>query len=141
MEEGGHLPQLLGPPPREGELHAPGPGVPDPAHGLQAGDVLRWESGRAEAGGRRVRGVPTGSTGSHSLGPGAALRLALVLDREPERLVVLAVVGADFGPGPGLSAPVAAAVDRVVGQIRAEMAPTRPDIGEPQSGRAVRPGS
>ena len=88
-----------------------------------------------------MRGVPTGSTGSNSLGPGAALRLARVLDREPERLVVLAVVGADFGPGPGLSAPVAAAVDRVVGQIRAEMAPTRPDIGEPQSGRAVRPGS
>ena len=115
--------------------------APDPGHGLRPGDVLRWDGDRPDRDGRQVRAVSDGSAGSHSLGPGAALRLARVLDREPERLVVLAVVGADFGPGPGLSAPVAAAVDRVVDQVRAEIALTRADAGGSPSRRAVRPWS
>jgi hydrogenase maturation protease len=43
--------------------------------------------------------------------------LARALDRLPGRLVVLAVEGADFGAGTGLSAPVAAAVDGVVRRV------------------------
>ncbi|GAA1971237.1 hydrogenase maturation protease [Catenulispora subtropica] len=59
--------------------------------------------------------------GTHALGPGAAIDLARALDLLPSRLVVLAVVGDDFGQGPGLSARAAAAVPVAVDRIAAEM--------------------
>jgi hydrogenase maturation protease len=51
---------------------------------------------------------------SHGLGLGEAIDLALALGRMPRRLVILAVEGADFSPGVGLSPPVAGALDRLV---------------------------
>jgi hydrogenase maturation protease len=107
--------------------------VADPVNGPLPGDVLRWEVDcsvpdaepsevvRRGPGysmpGWAVRSEPAGT---HSLGPGAAFQLARVLDRLPERLVILAVVGTDFGAGPGLSTPAAEAVNRVVAEIRDE---------------------
>jgi hydrogenase maturation protease len=55
-----------------------------------------------------------GAASSHGLGLGEAIDLALALDRMPRRLVILAVEGADFSPGVGLTPLVAAAVDRLV---------------------------
>ncbi|NUP54046.1 MAG: hypothetical protein HOW97_43025, partial [Catenulispora sp.] len=60
-------------------------------------------------------------TATHALGPGAAIELAGVLDRLPERLVLFAVAGADFSLGPGLSEPVAAAVRAVARDIVREL--------------------
>jgi hydrogenase maturation protease len=54
---------------------------------------------------------------SHGLGLDDAIGLALALDRMPDRLIVHAVEAADLTQGPGLSAPVAAAVGGVVSAI------------------------
>src|SRR5919106_3414401 len=55
-----------------------------------------------------------GTARSHGFGLGEAIELALALERMPRRLVILAVEGADFTVGKGLSPEVAAALDRVV---------------------------
>ncbi|GAA2003475.1 hypothetical protein [Catenulispora subtropica] len=65
--------------------------------------------------------VCPGPAATHGLGPGAAIALAEILDRLPGRLVLFAVAGADFAPGPGLSPEVAEAVRRVAGDIAAEL--------------------
>lgn len=93
----------------------------DPQAGLVAGETMRWEV----ATGMEAPDVPLiapNPTATHALGPGAAIALAGVLDRLPGRLVLFAVVGADFSLGPGLSAPVAAAVRRVARDIATELA-------------------
>jgi hydrogenase maturation protease len=60
---------------------------------------------------------------THGLGVPEAVRLAGVLDRAPDRLVVFAVEAADTGFGVGLSDDVAGAVpvvaDRIVAELRA----------------------
>lgn|GEM_PF-158275 len=136
----------------------------DPAAGLAAGDVVRWEAeyrdtGRSpmtphhstststststdtdteQATDDRSAAPPTagsplpaittpapapaaahspGSAATHALGPGAAIALASVLGRLPARLVLFAVVGADFSLGPGLSPHVADTVYEVVWDI------------------------
>ena len=61
------------------------------------------------------------STSSHGLGVPEAVELARVLDRLPERLVVLTVEAADTGYGKGLSEPVAAAVPALVAAVLAEL--------------------
>ncbi|MEY9931806.1 hydrogenase maturation protease [Catenulispora sp. GP43] len=101
--------------------------VPDAGAGLAAGEVVRWEpghgsggTGRAGAAALRVTAA-LGPAAGHALGPGAALALANVLDRVPERLVLYAVVGTDFSLGPGLSEPVARAVDTVAHDIADEL--------------------
>lgn len=48
---------------------------------------------------------------SHGLGVGQAVDLGGALHRLPGRLVVVGIEGTDFGPGPGLSPAVAAAVE------------------------------
>ena len=50
-----------------------------------------------------------------------AVRLGRALERLPRQLVVLAVEGADTGPGTGLSDAVAAAVPRAVAAVMAEL--------------------
>jgi hydrogenase maturation protease len=55
---------------------------------------------------------------SHGVGLGTTVALGSVLGRLPRRLVVLAVFGREFGFGPGLSAPVAAAVRPVTQRVR-----------------------
>jgi len=55
---------------------------------------------------------------SHGIGLGTTVALGKVLGRLPHRLVVLAVFGRDFGFGPELSAPVAAAIKPVTERAR-----------------------
>ncbi len=64
--------------------------------------------------------IPAPSS-SHGAGVAEAVRLGTALGRLPRRLVVLAVEGADFGPGPGLSEPVRAALTQVLAQLRQEI--------------------
>jgi hydrogenase maturation protease len=59
---------------------------------------------------------------SHGMDLGDAVELARVLGRLPDRLVLFAIEAADVRPGVGLSAPVAAAVDRVAEEIAGEVA-------------------
>ena len=61
---------------------------------------------------------------THGLGIPDAIRLAQVLDRAPERLVVYAVEAADLGFGLGLSPAVAAAVPQLIRDVLAELAPS-----------------
>lgn len=58
-----------------------------------------------------------GGASSHALGLGSAVELAYALDRLPRRLVILAVEATDFGLGPGLSPPVAAALPELVDRV------------------------
>lgn len=59
---------------------------------------------------------------SHGAGVAEAVRLGAVLGRLPRRLVILAVEGADFEPGQGLSDPVRNALPEVLGLLRQELA-------------------
>lgn len=65
---------------------------------------------------------PAGTASSHGLGLGEAIDLAITLDRMPRRLVILAVEGADFTSGVGLTPEVATAVDRIVEIAEREVA-------------------
>ena len=56
----------------------------------------------------------TQSASSHGISLGSTVALGHALGRLPGRLVVLAVSGAEFGFGQGLTPPVAAAVPAVV---------------------------
>src|SRR5437763_17171084 len=58
---------------------------------------------------------------SHGLGLDDAIALAAALDRMPGRLVVHAIEAADLTQGPGLSPPVAAAVDTVARAVLADL--------------------
>jgi hydrogenase maturation protease len=93
--------------------------APDPAAGLAAGDVMRWEAEYRNTGCPPPPDViaAPGPAATHVLGPGAAIALASVLGRLPTRLVLFAVVGEDFSLGSGLSPHVADAVRRVARDI------------------------
>jgi len=58
---------------------------------------------------------------SHGLGVPDAIRLGQALERLPRQVVILAVEGADTGPGTGLSGAVAAAVPQAVAAVMAEL--------------------
>lgn len=60
-----------------------------------------------------LRGGPS----SHAIGIAQAVELARALRRMPHRLVVYAIEGRRFEPGAPLSPAVAAAVERVVGEM------------------------
>lgn len=62
--------------------------------------------------------VASSVVSGHAAGVAEAIVLAAALDRLPRRLVIYTVAGDDFGNGPGLSRPVASAVDRVVDAVR-----------------------
>ncbi|GAA2250366.1 hypothetical protein GCM10010430_36450 [Kitasatospora cystarginea] len=59
---------------------------------------------------------------SHGLGLGEAVGLAAVLGRLPRELLIVAVEGADFTEGEGLSQDVAAAVPRAADLVRQAVA-------------------
>jgi hydrogenase maturation protease len=65
-----------------------------------------------------VPGLADSAASSHSIGFSDTVELARVLGRLPERLMVFAVVGRDFGFGTELTAEVAAAVAELVEQVR-----------------------
>jgi len=67
--------------------------------------------------------LETGCTAasSHGLGVPDAIRLGRALERLPRQMVILAVEGADAGPGTGLSDAVAAAVPHAVAAVMAEL--------------------
>lgn len=58
---------------------------------------------------------------SHGLGLDDAIALATALDRMPGQLVVHAIEAADLTQGPGLSPPVAAAVDAVARAVLGDL--------------------
>jgi hydrogenase maturation protease len=60
---------------------------------------------------------------SHGLGLDDAVGLAVALDRMPGRLIVHAIEAGDLGQGPGLTPPVAAAVDAVAVAVLADLRP------------------
>ncbi|MGW5750886.1 hydrogenase maturation protease [Nocardia rhamnosiphila] len=81
----------------------------------------------------RLRG-PSAVTSSHSLGMIEAVRMGEVLGRLPDRLVIFAVDVERHDLGLGLSAPVSAAVPRLVAAISAEL--ERYARGRPGAARA-----
>ncbi|MBD0694952.1 hydrogenase maturation protease [Streptomyces sp. CBMA123] len=58
------------------------------------------------------------AAGTHGLGLGHAVALAAALAKLPRELLIIAVEGADFSIGEGLSPAVADAVPRVVAEVR-----------------------
>jgi len=66
----------------------------------------------------------TPAAGTHGVGLGTAVALGRVLDRLPQRLVVLAVCGRDFGFGAGLSDPVEAVVAAVADRVHELVTPS-----------------
>jgi len=74
---------------------------------------------------RFVVDQPRAATGrgasSHGLGLDDAIALAAALDRMPGRLIVHAIEAADLTQGPGLSPPVAAAVDTVTRAVLGDL--------------------
>ncbi|MEU8925355.1 hydrogenase maturation protease [Kitasatospora sp. NPDC048545] len=67
--------------------------------------------------------------GTHSLGLGHGVALAAVLDRLPRELRIVAVEGADFSVGEGLSRAVAEAVPRAAAEVRRAVDEHRPEAG------------
>jgi hydrogenase maturation protease len=56
-------------------------------------------------------------TSTHGLGLPAVLRLASAMGQAPERVVLVGLEGQEFGPGPGLSSAVQAAVPIAVARV------------------------
>lgn len=67
---------------------------------------------------------------SHAFGLAEAVELARSLGALPPSLVIYGVEGTNYGLGRGLSAPVAAAVDEVVGTVRNEILSSPPTGGD-----------
>ena len=84
--------------------------------GAAGGAVHRLEAGAQE--------VPAGvfRASTHHLGLADAIELARALGRLPGRTVVYGIEGARFEAGEGLTPEVAAALPRVAGAVRAEVA-------------------
>ncbi len=90
------------------------------ASGAEPGTVFKLEADVDSRPLRKLRQNCRGS--SHGLGVAEAVELARALDLLPPRLVIYGLEGADFGPGPGLSAVVAQAVEEAAGRILREAA-------------------
>lgn len=84
--------------------------------GATPGTVRVLELGDG-AGGADAGRVGGGVSGTHAIGFGATLALARALGRAPARVVVVAVEGAEFGAGVGLSPAVAAAVPEAASRV------------------------
>jgi hydrogenase maturation protease len=89
--------------------------------GRPAGEVVVLEAGAEPL--PAGAWAATGRAGTHALGLAAAVELARVLDRLPDRLVVVGVEAAGFEHGAGLSPPVAAAVERAAATVRELLQP------------------
>lgn len=72
-----------------------------------------------DAGSHRL--VSPGTVSTHTVDVGAAIEIARALGRMPAALTIVGIEGAVFEFGTGLSAPVAAAAERVAASIRAEV--------------------
>jgi hydrogenase maturation protease len=95
------------------------------------GSIHRFTAGQLETG--------CTAASSHGLGVADAIRLGRALERLPRQVVILAVEGADTGPGTGLSAAVAAAVPQAVTAVVAELnrikSPDKPGDANPRRKR------
>jgi hydrogenase maturation protease len=85
------------------------------ASGAPPGTVHRFDAA--------VESVPERvfRSSTHAFGVGDAVELARALGRLPAHVVVYGIEGADFAAGEGLSAEVAAAVEKVARTIAAEL--------------------
>ncbi|MFF4408857.1 hydrogenase maturation protease [Streptomyces sp. NPDC001404] len=88
------------------------------AHPGHPGRVHRLELDRHEIG-------HAGTSSTHGLGLGEAVELSRTLGRMPRHMIVYAVEGADGSLGTGLTAAVAAAVERLAERIEADIAQHR----------------
>lgn len=104
--------------------------------GATPGTVIRLEGGDLTDG--CILATSEHRSSSHALGVVEALGLGQAMARLPARLVVFAVEGQDFSPGPGLSDVVRGAVPTVVSAIVSELA-TPSDARRP--GSLPRPGA
>ena len=78
--------------------------------GAPPGTVHRWTDAS--------RGIaPPRTSGSHAMGVADAIALGRALDQLPERLVVIGIEAGDTSDGEGLSASVAASVDKAVDAV------------------------
>lgn len=84
-----------------------------------------------------VTGAVHRTASSHTVGLGETVELARALGRLPRRLVVLAVVGHDFGFGIGLTDDVAVTVDLLVARVRETVGRACP-VPERDNGDAAR---
>ncbi|MFN8034354.1 MAG: hydrogenase maturation protease [Acidimicrobiia bacterium] len=91
--------------------------------GAAPGTVHRYDV----SGGDRLPGR-VDQASSHALGIGESIALGRALDRLPGRVVVVGVEGSEFGDGPGLSAPVAAAVAGAAAAVRSELTALAGDV-------------
>lgn len=98
-----------------------GAGVAVVVDAARTGSVPPGTVRRAEVAGPPAAGEAPG-TSTHGLGVADAVALAAALGRLPARLVVYTVEGAAFGLGDPISAPVAAAADRLTPAILADLA-------------------
>lgn len=73
------------------------------------------------------------AAGTHGLGLGHGVALAAALGRLPRELLIVAVEGRDFSIGEGLSPAVAAAVPKLVAEVRGAV--------DAHRGRRARPGA
>jgi hydrogenase maturation protease len=83
--------------------------------GAPPGTVHRFDTSEGPLPARVFRSSP------HAFGVGDAVELARALGRLPGRVVVYGIEGADFTAGAALSAPVEAAVGRVVAEVEEEV--------------------
>lgn len=65
---------------------------------------------------------PRAAGSTHGTGVAEAIALGRALGRVPDRLVVYAIEGADFGAGPGVSCEVEGAVAEVATRVLGELA-------------------
>ena len=90
-------------------------------------DAVRAEPPQPGQVHRFVLDQPRAGTGrpasSHGLGLDDAIALAVALDRMPGRLIVHAIEAADLSQGPGLTPPVAAAVEAVAAAVLDDLSP------------------
>lgn len=67
--------------------------------------------------GTRPGGIASALTSTHGIGAIGALRIARAVGHAPRRVVVVAIEGAEFGAGIGLSPAVARAVDIATARV------------------------
>ena len=81
------------------------------ASGATPGTVQRFDAGAGPLPARALR------SSTHAFGVADAVELARALGRLPERLEVIAIEGADFSAGAGLSPAVGRAVEDIVATL------------------------
>jgi hydrogenase maturation protease len=62
-------------------------------------------------------GLAGARTSTHGFGVAGLVRLGWAIGQAPERVVLIGIEGQDFGPGPGFSPGVAAAIPVAAGRV------------------------